>query len=982
MRLGGIYVDIKGKTDQLKKDLSGAKSMSQSAGTYMQSRFDAINFRKAGLAVAAFGGMVTLAMSKAIKAANEQEAAEKRLAAVIKSTGQTAGFSAQQMYDMASGLQKVTTVGDETIIAGQAILATFKQVRGEAFVRTTKAALDMSEVMQQDLNSTIIQLGKALNDPVANLGALSRAGVQFAKDQKETIKTMWELGNTAGAQDIILKELESQFGGAAEAARDQFGGATKAAKNALGDLWEEIGFTITKSKEFTGVMGGVEQAFVDASGWVKAHREDMAAIAESALDYVRTNLPKALSATKNSVEGVVSVYRALPDEVVGAAGAGIIGRILFGSTPIGRFLTGLLMINQAMAKLPEMFSGYDISWQRAAKDYRDAAAYFGQAMDLLGNKIKGLEYHPIDMTTEGAARFRTPDNFSDETINQVDSTTDAVKNNTAAINANVAAWRGLSIKSEGMPWEDALAMDTMMNDPKISGAMAMPRAGADNWQKFGDTGAKSWKQIKLEAGAATESMSWDMEKFYADQRKAQKKWRDDYKKSAKAGDSFVDGFKAGIMDLQDEMDTLGQVGADMARMIRREMTDAVDDMVDSFISGTDMMTAVASATENMIVNSLGNYSKKMYDKAIDALIDLIAVNIGLGAAESGSYAAGWGGVWAAMKDIGIYAGTATGAMLAAKEAGQSFKAEGGWVAAHPMGGWINQGSGSKDDVFLGATGNVRHWGMGGEYVVNKNAAQEYAPLLEAINRNYAGGGPIMAWEPVADTLAIGGGASFGHGFYKGGGPLSGLAEMALFFAEAVPTMFLTKLIGDKLHASGGWIDVPHGWFSDVFDPGGVVSDVTGGLRDALVSITPGGLQSLIPRDPLEQAKLMSDPEYAKKMLLDLIRGPLEQTAKDLVTPGVFYSDPLDIISDILSNSKEVFEGLTGIEIPSFRSGTDYVPRTGLAYVHQGEKITPAAGNKSGPVTVNLNVDGRQFGQVVIDQARTNPDMVQMLREVL
>ena len=84
------------------------------------------------------------------------------------------------------------------------------------------AALDMSEVMQQDLKSSLLQIGKALNDPIANMGALSRAGVQFNQSQKDLIKSLWESGNSIQAQEIILKELESEFGGAAVAARAHF----------------------------------------------------------------------------------------------------------------------------------------------------------------------------------------------------------------------------------------------------------------------------------------------------------------------------------------------------------------------------------------------------------------------------------------------------------------------------------------------------------------------------------------------------------------------------------------------------------------------------------------------------------------------------------------------------------------------------------------------------------------------------------------
>ena len=60
-------------------------------------------------------------------------------------------------------------------------------------------------------------LGKALNDPIKGITALSRAGVTFTQGQKDQIKTLVESGNLLGAQKIIMGELEAQVGGTAEA---------------------------------------------------------------------------------------------------------------------------------------------------------------------------------------------------------------------------------------------------------------------------------------------------------------------------------------------------------------------------------------------------------------------------------------------------------------------------------------------------------------------------------------------------------------------------------------------------------------------------------------------------------------------------------------------------------------------------------------------------------------------------------------------
>jgi len=200
-----------------------------------------------GIASAAYFGARGLisGFSSVIRLAGEQEKAEAKLNAVIKSTGGAAGLTATELKKMASNLQAVTTFGDETIIGAQSLLLTFTKIGEEVFPQATETILNMAVAMGTDLKSTTVQLGKALNDPITGISALSRVGVQLTDTQKEQIKSFTELGDIASAQKVILGELETQFGGLARTTADTMSGALDQMKNALGDVAENIGESLS-----------------------------------------------------------------------------------------------------------------------------------------------------------------------------------------------------------------------------------------------------------------------------------------------------------------------------------------------------------------------------------------------------------------------------------------------------------------------------------------------------------------------------------------------------------------------------------------------------------------------------------------------------------------------------------------------------------------------------------------------------------------
>ena len=214
-------------------------------------------------AVSIVAGVITNIAKQSINAWENQKQAVDVLNATLFATGATAWTSSKQLQEMASSLQKITNYGDETIIQMQSVLLGFKNIKGETFNDATKAILDMATVMKMDLSSAAQAVGKALDDPINGITSLQRQGFRFSESQKEVIQALIDTGDMAAAQKIILDELDTTYGGAAEAAVK----TSVQVKNAWGDLKEGVGaffegfFDGEAGKKFEGFLSIMAEAF-------------------------------------------------------------------------------------------------------------------------------------------------------------------------------------------------------------------------------------------------------------------------------------------------------------------------------------------------------------------------------------------------------------------------------------------------------------------------------------------------------------------------------------------------------------------------------------------------------------------------------------------------------------------------------------------------------------------------------------------------
>jgi hypothetical protein len=229
--------------------------------------------RKAALPAALALGGIALAAKAGLDGVMSDDEALANLQSTITSTGNAANITSESFFAYANQLQKVTGTGADQITQGAALLATFKNVRNETgkgnqvFNRATKAALDLSKKGFGDLSGSNKMLGKALNDPIRGITALSRAGVTFTDEQKATIKTLQESGRTLDAQKIILKEVEDQVGGTAES----FGATTRGKIERSKRAFEEMQKTLARA--LLPVLEAAASIFQKLSGFIERNQK-------------------------------------------------------------------------------------------------------------------------------------------------------------------------------------------------------------------------------------------------------------------------------------------------------------------------------------------------------------------------------------------------------------------------------------------------------------------------------------------------------------------------------------------------------------------------------------------------------------------------------------------------------------------------------------------------------------------------------------
>lgn len=345
---------------------------------------------------AAFGAFAAYEFLKgSVSAFNENEQAAAQLEASLKSTGNTAGLTLSALEEQGKILSENTLFTNDQITSSQALLTTFTQVHSHVFNQAIPAITDLAAKMGGDLQGATLQVGKALNDPVAGLTALRRVGVAFSDTQKTMIENFVKTGDVASAQNIIIKELNTEFGGSAKAAAETGTGPFTVLVNRFHEFKASIGGVVVSILNlllpaFTNMVAFLENSFK----WLQQNKEIVEAVAIGVGVFAAGLFALQIPLIASTIAGYA------------LSGAFAAISFVLSISPLGWLIGVLAVVTGAFVllwKKSEIFRGALFGLWEVVKNFASAVkSYFTGIFDIMAGVLTG----DIDRVKKGLGEVK------------------------------------------------------------------------------------------------------------------------------------------------------------------------------------------------------------------------------------------------------------------------------------------------------------------------------------------------------------------------------------------------------------------------------------------------------------------------------------------------------------------------------------------------------------------------------------------------
>jgi len=300
-------------------------------------------------------GSVTKSLSHQSKAARETAASITSLVSGLKLLG--GAVAAYGLSNIATTFLDAARVTENYNVRLQVLLGSvekgnqlFKEMEGYAsrtpfeFEEVMGAATQLSGVMGGSVE-TIKQWmpligdlaaasGLSIQDTTMQIVRMYSAGAASADLFRERgILAMlgFQAGVSYSAEETRVKLMEewNKAGSQFKGATDKLAGTWDGTMSMIGDKWFKLRNDIMSAGVYDALkeeLSAIDQEF---ESWLKNNEA-----------LIKQKVPEYIDNVKSSLSDLLSLYKTIPDGVVGAAGVGIVGSLLFGG-PVGGTLAAL-----------------------------------------------------------------------------------------------------------------------------------------------------------------------------------------------------------------------------------------------------------------------------------------------------------------------------------------------------------------------------------------------------------------------------------------------------------------------------------------------------------------------------------------------------------------------------------------------------------------------------------------------------------------
>jgi len=565
------------------------------------------------------------------KAFEESERIARQTAAVIKSTGNEANVTEGHISDLASEMSKLGGVDDELVQQGENMLLTFTKVRNEAgkgndvFDQATRAANDYAAATGTDVVNANKMLGKALNDPIKGLTALTRAGVSFTQQQKDQIRALVDAGDTLGAQKIILAEFNKEYGGSLEANATASGKAQVAMEN----LGESAGAILAPGLEL--LAGGAAKAAEGLSGLPVPLQQGIVGATglTAAAVYLVPKLIETASTMKDGVGAARDWSKAMRESGklstltsgVGVAAAGVgaftltleaLNRAADSGIDVAGLTEDLVQLGEGSAEISDVLrtmivdtDGLAAAFGQASRSPRD----FGEAFDYLrSNLAPGGDWNGSDLRK------------AQDQVHDLDAAlAGAVKDGNAEAAAKAYQKLAGELVQQGIAVDEFASLMPQYNaemDRAQRGNEGLAGAAETTASKIAEQEGQAAKAARTSDQAAeSHKRNADALKRIADEaEQATSNIRDFYDESTNQVSDQIDverALDAASQSFKDNGTALS-ISAEKGRQNREAIIAARDAQVEY------AMTLRDTSGSNAAIESMVNYSNRLYDTMLQA----------------------------------------------------------------------------------------------------------------------------------------------------------------------------------------------------------------------------------------------------------------------------------------------------------------------------------------------------------------------------